>query len=250
MTEETLSKIVEQSIGTNLERLNEVKMGTTKEKLGVFLKLVTGDLMGAVESAGQIITDYKESEFFRKYLRYIYELVDITPEERHKFVEEIREKAEDMPGNILFGIVDRMDNINKEEILAKLTIAKINGWISIEDFFRLTSMLERIPYVDLKQLPYYKEPYYDESGDTELLYATGALEVQTIDANGTNKYILSILGEKLLKYGFAIQIELEHGKGTKMELDTMKKEEINRMFDEIKESTPKVIGEALEWHEA
>ncbi len=251
MTEENISKIVEQSIGANLEKLNEVKMGTTKEKLVVLLKFVTGDVVGSIESAGQIIADYKEGDFFRKYFRYIYGLVNTTPEERHKFAEEIREKAEDMPGNVVFGIVDRMDNINKEEILARLTIARINEMISIEDFFRLSSMLERIPYVDLKMLPYYQSAYYDESGDTELLYATGALEVHTIDANGTNKYILSILGKQLLEYGCAVQVEMEHGKGTNMKLDIVEQKDIEEMFDErIKKVTPKVIDETLVWYEA
>ena len=73
-------------------------------------------------------------------------------------------------------------------------------------------MLERIPYVDLKELPRYKEPFYDDSGDTELLYATGVLELQTIDSDGSNKYILSKLGEKLLLFGCQINLEMENGK--------------------------------------
>lgn len=54
-----------------------------------------------------------------------------------------------------------LDNINKQKNLANLTKARINGQISIEDFFRLSNMLERIPYVDLESLHNYIENYYD-----------------------------------------------------------------------------------------
>ena len=100
----------------------------------------------------------------------MYELVDTTPDERHKFCKEIQERAEDFSGNVILGMVDKLDNINKETILARLTIAKIHEFISIEDFVRLCSMLKRILYIDLKELPRYKEPFYDESGNTLLLY--------------------------------------------------------------------------------
>ena len=130
-------------------------------------------------------------------------------------------------------MVDRLDNINKETVFAKLTVARIHGTISVEDFFRLHSLLERIPYVDLKLLPRYKDPFYDESGDTELLFATGALEIETIDTKGEpNKYILSRLGASLLRWGFNIHLDLEHGKGTNVELNIGDDSDIEAIFDQ------------------
>jgi len=231
MTEESLSKIVEQSLNSvDLSKLEEVKGGSTKHQVFALLNLVTGDVVGAAESEMQAISDYKEGEFFRKYVRFLYGLVETTPEERHSFIEEVHEKAEDFSGNVIFGIVDRMDNINKEQVLARLTVAKIHEWITIEEFFRLSSMLERIPYVDLKLLHKYEKPYYDESGDTELLYATGALNQHTIDANGPNKYVLSTLGEKLLCFGLGIKVEMKRELGTNIEVDTASEEDIEEIF--------------------
>lgn len=62
-------------------------------------------------------------------------------------------------------------------------------------------MLERIPYVDLNELKNYQNPYYDESGDTELLYATGALKLSILDSESENRYTLSNLGALLLEEG-------------------------------------------------
>lgn len=236
MTAEDISNIIAESINSiDLSKLKEEKGGAVKDLLLAILKLCAKDYIGAAESGVQsfkAIVDYKESEFFRKYYRFLFELADTTPEQRHKFCEEVQEKAEDFSGNVIMGIVDRMDNIHKEKILARLTIAKINGWITIEEFFRLSSMLERIPYVDLKMLPKYKEPYYDESGDTELLFATGSLNQHTIDANGPSKYVLSTLGEKLLCFGLGIKVEMERELGTNIEIDTGSDEDIEEIFNE------------------
>ena len=146
------------------------------------------------------------------------------------------------------GLVERLDNINKQQVLARLTVAKIHGFITIEDFFRLSSLLERIPYVDLKELGRYKEPYYDESGDSELLFATGALELNTIDTTdgGTNKYLLSRLGDHLLRWGFGVHLEMEHGKGTNVELPMMTQEDVEESWKDAMEkaiSNGQIVGD-------
>ena len=233
MTVDTLSNIVEQSLKrVSIEQLAAIKTGALKDKILAIFKLLCEDYLGAAESEIQAFVGYQESEFFRKYATYLLGLVDTSPEERHKFAEEIQKKAEDSAGNVLSGMVARLDNINKETVFAKLSVARIHGAISTEDFFRVYSLLERIPYVDLKQLPRYKEPFYDESGDTELLFATGALEIETIDSKGgSNKYKLSRLGELLLRWGFNIHLELEHGKGTNVELNRATQEDIDEIFE-------------------
>ena len=233
MTVDTLSNIVEQSLKrVSIEQLAAIKTGALKDKILAIFKLLCEDYLGAAESEIQAFVGYQESEFFRKYAIYLLGLVDTSPEERHKFAEEIHKKAEDSAGNVISGMVARLDNINKETVFAKLSVARIHGAISTEDFFRVYSLLERIPYVDLKQLPRYKEPFYDESGDTELLFATGALEIETIDSKGgSNKYKLSRLGELLLRWGFNIHLELEHGKGTNVELNRATQEDIDEIFE-------------------
>ena len=242
MTVDTLSNIVEQSLNSiTIEELEATKADTVKEQILAVIKLLCKDYLGAAESELKVILNYKEGEFFRKYACYLLGLKDTTVDERHQFSEEILQKAEDGAGNVIINMVDRLDNINKETVFAKLTVARIHGAISVEDFFRLHSLLERIPYVDLKLLPRYKEPYYDESGDTELLFATGALEIETIDTKGeSNKYMLSRLGELLLRWGFNIHLELEHGKGTNVELNQVTNEDVENIMDKkIKASQPK-----------
>ena len=138
-------------------------------------------------------------------------------------------------------MVDRLDHIKKQQVFARLSIAKIHRMITIEDYFRLYSLLERIPWVDFKCLQQYEKPFYDVNGDTELLFATGALELETIDTKGgSNKYKLSRLGAALLRWGFGVNLELEHGKGTNVEIDTITAEDIEEITSEkIEEAKPK-----------
>lgn len=182
-------------------------------------------------------------------MNYLDGMKGTTGDERHQFAQEIQDKAEDFSGNVICGMVDRLDNINKEQVFAKLSVARIHGFISIEDFFRLHSLLERIPYVDLKELPKYMEPFYDDNGDTELLFATGALEIDTIDTKGgSNKYKLSRLGEALMRWGFGIHLELEHGKGTNVELDVSSPEDIDEILKgNVEKAVPKVVNDAFQW---
>ena len=163
-----------------------------------------------------VLENYKVSEFFRKFTAFVLEMTDVTTEERVKFSEEIQQKADDYAGNVLMGMIDRLDYIQKEQVLARLIKARIHQFISVEDFFRLSSMLERIPYVDLEHLGNYQEGYYDESGDSELLYSTGALQLASIDQDNGNKYVLSLLGEKLMMFGFQKPVKTNRTKGTSL----------------------------------
>lgn len=247
MTIESLSQIVSQSLETlDLSKLKAADADKSHGHMKAIVSLIP-HVGGSAAEELQLYYDYKEDEFFRKFVCYLLGLKKTSGEERHQFAEDIQKKADDYAGNVILGMVDRLDNIHKQTAFAKLTIARIHGFISVEDFFRFHSLLERIPYVDLKELPKYAEPFYDENGDTELLFATGALELDTIDGKGgTNKYKLSRLGDGLLRWGFGISIEIEHGKGTNVELDIASNTDIDEIMDEkIKANRPVYKNETL-----
>lgn len=174
---------------------------------------IGGTLAGEIKAITDISANYKASEFLRKFVAFIYGLDNFKDEERLSFLKELEEAAQDSSGNVMLSIIDRLDNINKQKILANLVKAKGERNITIDDFFRLESVLERIPYVDLKQLPLYQTEYYDEGGDTELLYSTGVLRPARYHQDG-DKYVLSPLGVNLLRWGLWISVEPPQIKGT------------------------------------
>ena len=153
-------------------------------------------------------------EFYRKLLALIYGIKDLKPNDIKSFMDEVENNAKDFSGCVITHLVNKTDNVNKATILANLIKSRVENEITIHDFFRLSSMLDRIPYIDLNELEKYQKAYYDDSGDTELLYATGALKLDTIDAQEENLYILSELGRKLLKYGMLRSAHVDNHGGT------------------------------------
>ena len=67
---------------------------------------------GALAQEIQIMQNFKESEFFRKYTAYILGVADLPIQERKFFAEEIAQKARDSAGYLITGMVNRLDNIN------------------------------------------------------------------------------------------------------------------------------------------
>ena len=172
-------------------------------------------LLNLIPSVGSILAEapelyqgYRENEFFRKLCKVLLEIKDVKEPERQRFLQEVEDKAKDFSGNVLMNMIDRLDNINKGTVLANLIQARTDDKISIDDFFRLVSILERIPYTDLDKLIAFNEPYYDASGVTELLNATGAIDVCIIDSNpdSNNQYELTSLGRMLVQYGLKIDV--------------------------------------------
>ena len=109
---------------------------------------------------------------------------------------------------MLLAVIDKIDNANKINILCNLMRAKINGEISIDNFVRLCQVIERLPYVDFKNLVKYKVDY-SELGTDDVLSSSGVIYNSVIDANGGDKYRLNYMGKLLLRYGMNVSIDLD-----------------------------------------
>ena len=154
---------------------------------------------GVINGEIDVFIGIQEANFFRNYWAYVCELKDTTEEQREKFIEEVEKTAEDYSGNVIVGLISRIDNINKGKMLANLTRARIKGAISIEDFFRITNVLERIPFSDLKYLLLFQEDNYLEGGATEILYSSGVIYQSVVGKD--SRFRLTEIGIKLLVYG-------------------------------------------------
>lgn len=200
----------------DVQKLYEHDKKNLMKKVGVELLNLIPSVGSILASAPELYQGYRENEFFRKLCKVLLEIKDVKEPERQQFLQEVEEKAKDFSGSM----IDRLDNINKGIVLANLIHARTNGQISIDDFFRLVSILERIPYTDLDKLIAFNEPYYDNSGVTELLNATGAIDVCVIDSNpdSPNLYELTTLGRKLVQCGLKIDVANTSHNGTAVQM--------------------------------
>ena len=217
MNTDKVQNIVENILTkTDLSVVNQHQGLTWSDQFKAVLNLIPV-VGGLLAQEYQNLQDYRDSEFFRKYTVFIMGLSDTTIEQRCKFAEEVGLKAQDAPGNVIANMVDALDNINKEKYFAKLSRAKIEGLLSIEDILDYLLYLQEslIPIILISH--YTKMRYYDEDGDTELLYSTGVLRMAKVSEEG-DKYILSPLGEKFMKFVLGKAVNVKHVKGTKTEM--------------------------------
>ena len=205
---------------TELQKIKKVDLKNISIEvlIGTFnaIPYVGGVVASYLQIARSNRETYLEMEFYRKLLALIYGIKDLNlqPNDMKSFLVELENNAREFSGYVITQLINKTDNVNKVTVLANLIKSRVNNEISIHDFFRLSSMLDRIPYIDLNGLEKYQKAYYDDSCDTELLYATGALKLDTIDAHSENLYILSDLGRKLLKYGMLRSVHIDKNGGT------------------------------------
>ena len=183
-------------------------------KAGKDVLIASGDSFFGIASIADTIckipSQYRENEFVRKLLRFLYDVDSINSEERKKVLDIISKKSDDYVGNILLNLIDRIDHIEKAGIIANLFMAISEEKIDGEMFLRLSTILCNVPFVDLKHLSEYQidnyEPYISES-----LYSSALLYQSIIDAGdsksiGCNKYHISHLGYQLALHGMRIDI--------------------------------------------
>lgn len=210
-----LKEIVRDSLTTpDLNKISQIQKNSLVEDLfRVVLNILPYG--GAIEKSLDSMRDYQLYNFFRKFAKYLYGISTFSVEERESFFAEVETVAKDDRGSILLEMVDSMDNINKLDIFANLTKARISGDISIEDFFRIHSTLVRIPFPDLAELKKYDKDYYATDGSTEILFVSGAIRMRVIDDLNDNRYVLTPIGRKLLVFGMSETVSLKDNvKGT------------------------------------
>lgn len=170
------------------------------------------------------VITFREKIYVSKCAKYIYELEEVSDEERNEFYEELESRNKQDSATTILGLIDRYDNINKVEILVNLLKANVKQEISIEDFLRLSSLLERIPYVDIENLEKFKTNNYI-SGTTDILLSAGCIRLTVIDggdASGRSedKYRLTELGIMLCRHGLNIGLDDDNEQGIAISSNT------------------------------
>lgn len=186
-------------------------------KTGTDIAIAVGDnffgLASIIKSILGAPTQYRENEFVRKLLRFLYDVDSISAEERRKVLKIISEKSDDYVGNVLLNIVDRIDHYEKAGIIANLFISVAKGEIDGEMFLRLSTVLCYVPYVDLKHISEYQTDNYQPCV-SETLYASGLIYQSVInggyeDNSSNNLFHISHLGYQLALYGMKMKLSQE-----------------------------------------
>ena len=128
----------------------------------------------------------------------------------NSFWEEYSSANKENGYEMMLSVLDKVDNINKVEVMANLLKAKLDGKLTIDNFIRLTSSLQIVPYVDLKRLPDYVESIGTRH-DTYMLLAAGLLYnsefgVDGVNLENSNHYQLNDNGVLFVHFGLGVDI--------------------------------------------
>ena len=118
--------------------------------------------------------DFRNLVFCKKIYRFLVFTSRYSKQQIADFFEEYSNASQENGYETMLLVLERLDNYNKVDVMANLLKAKLEGRISIDNFIRLTSSLQIVPYVDLRCLPDYLESIGIRH-DTYMLLAAGLL---------------------------------------------------------------------------
>lgn len=109
-------------------------------------------IIGSVIGLGKTAIGIKESLFLKKVIYFISELKNISSAKRHEMIDKIDNsgKFRTKVGEKLLYIIDKCDDHEKTQIIARLFSAFLLGTISYEEFLRASHIVGHLMNDDLK----------------------------------------------------------------------------------------------------
>lgn len=205
----------------------ESEYRVSSELIDGILTIADAITFGASTAVGKLCNAYKTHtyrNFARNLLTFLKSLEETTVEQRCRVLANMEEIGDDEAGVILTNIIDKLDHVKKSEIVANLFKASIDGNIDTEMFMRLSSVLIRIPYVDLRHVKDFQEDNYIPCV-AETLYSAGVIGLSVIDAGDVDGksqdlYKITPIGSYLLKYGMAIEGDKVESSSIKIQIQS------------------------------
>lgn len=111
-------------------------------------------ILGTAVNAAKLGKTITDRIFLKKVTNFLVSLSNIKEKERQKFYSKLEtdQKLRDKTGEVLVLILDRFDDLEKPEILAKIFMAYIKDLVNFHQFRQLASAIDLAYIEDLKQL--------------------------------------------------------------------------------------------------
>jgi hypothetical protein len=158
-------------------------------------------IIGTIVGTGKIALGIKEKLFLKKILYFISELKEIPAHKRQQIIDKIdsSKKYRINVGEKLLYIIEKCDDHEVSQIIARLFAAFIKELLSYDEFLRAISVVEKIPPIDLLKFvgDDWIHIYLDEAGDylNSGLVVVDPLELSVEDQwdhhNSYDKYIVN-----------------------------------------------------------
>ncbi len=167
-------------------------------------------VFGFFVKACNVVSDIQAYRFCKKIYRFVFLTQDFDRAKMDTFWHEYATVNKENSYEMMLTVLDKVDNLYKVDVMARLLKSKLDGEISIENFIRLTTSLQMVPFVDLKYLPDYIQNV-SVRYDTYMLLSAGLLYNTSIGVDGVgskdaNQYQLNDNGVLFVKYGLGVDV--------------------------------------------
>lgn len=149
--------------------------------------------------------DIRDKLFLAKISRFLTELNSVRPEVKEALKEKMTNNTEEAKkvGEVVLLLLDKVSDLEKPEILAKIFLAYIDNQVTFDGFRRITEAVSQAFVDDLRTL-LDKDSIPSKSQEAYLRYltSTGLTEIvseKMIDGMGNLYYELTELGCKFLE---------------------------------------------------
>jgi hypothetical protein len=162
----------------------------------------------------------RDALFLHKVTKFLLCLNNVSEENKQKFFQNLDENPNEIKklGNTLVMIIERLDDLDKPEFLAKIFIAYINEKINFSEFRRLARAIDKACLDDINRLlewskthiKFYEDGRYSITGsqffpellDSGLISIESTVDI-TVDEHGDGaaelEFEISGFGIKLLE---------------------------------------------------
>jgi hypothetical protein len=134
-------------------------------------------VISSIVGVAKLAISIRDTLLVKKILHFLRELGDITDEERKRFLQEFEEDTKEQRkiGENLILLLDRLDNLEKPAMVAKLLKAYIKGEIrNYDEFTYYSAIVDRSPLLDLSALlSFFSEGEIDEQWLAERFHYLG-----------------------------------------------------------------------------
>ena len=144
----------------------------------------------------------KDVLFLKKVNRFLTRLQSIPEEERQKFMDSMNAdpKQKQRAGETLLMVLERLDDMEKPDLVAKAFVRFMREEIDLETLRRICLAIDRCFLSDLQYLAVTGRDQQIPQAAALILASCGLMEVATVPtirgAEASNKYQITEFGEK------------------------------------------------------
>lgn len=163
-------------------------------------------ILGTIFKLSRIGVGVREHLFIRKLQKFLKCVNEVSAHERDQFAQEMSAdiRSQQKVGEALLSLLDKIDEVEKAELLGKAFGAYLQHRIDYETFFRLARSIDRCMDSDLRFVHNYEratdafpEPAFDLAS-CGLIELIAVPSIRTADSRSV--YKLTELGEKFVEY--------------------------------------------------